>query len=282
MAVEHPTARARAKRALRGLVPPVVASVLRRRTADQLRFDCRPRSWSEALAQSDGYGSDLILQRVVAATRTVVAGKAAFERDSVLFDRDEPPFHILAALLRSAADDDGRLHVIDVGGSLGTMYRRCRPYLSILDDLRWDVVEQPAFADVGRAEFSTPELRFFDSLGTVPRSAVPATFLLSSVLQYVERPYALLDEITERPARHLVIDRTPLCDAPTDHVCIQTASSDVYDASYPCWVFSRGRLFDHLGASWTVVAEHTTPEGSFCSKDGVSFEFFGVTLEATT
>src|SRR3546814_2948802 len=68
---------------------------------------------------SSGYSESAILDRVRTATRAVVAGEAAYERDSVLFDKADYPFALITALLRAAASADMRLDVIDFGGSLG-------------------------------------------------------------------------------------------------------------------------------------------------------------------
>ncbi len=61
----------------------------------------------DATAAATGYDTDEILARVLAATRAVVAGQAAFERDSVLFAHQAYSYPILAALLRAAARNGG-------------------------------------------------------------------------------------------------------------------------------------------------------------------------------
>src|SRR3546814_16397621 len=100
---------------------------------------------------SSGYSESAILDRVRTATRAVVAGEAAYERDSVLFDKADYPFALITALLRAAASADMRLDVIDFGGSLGSTYRQCRPLLDAVQPPQWHVVEQPHFVAFGRA-----------------------------------------------------------------------------------------------------------------------------------
>lgn len=269
-----------ARSILKSLTPPIVSRSIRgRRGGDTLRFEGRPSSWPEAVKQSSGYSSETILERVAAATRDVVDGRAAYERDSVTFDRPATPFPIVAGLLRSAALDGGRLAVIDVGGSLGSTYRQCRPFLSILRSITWYVVEQPGFVSLGREEFSTDELTFHETLSEVPREGPPATVVLSSVLQYLESPHELLDELGGVDARHLLIDRTPLSDSTMDRLCIQHVPRRIYRASYPCWIFSRSRLLQRLSADWTVISDYPSTDGSYRTKDGLQFEFRGLILE---
>src|SRR3546814_11435494 len=69
-----------------------------------LRFGGTPQGWNEAARMSSGYSESAILDRVRTATRAVVAGEAAYERDSVLFDKADYPFALITALLRRSEE----------------------------------------------------------------------------------------------------------------------------------------------------------------------------------
>lgn len=261
------------------MVPPVVMDLLRHWTGRSLRFSGRPTSWSEAQRMSSGYAADNILDRVTAATRAVVSGEARFERDSVLLDEPDYPFALLTMLWRAAASGGGRLDVVDFGGSLGSSYRQCRPLLDKLEQLRWRVIEQPGFVAVGRQEFTTSELGFFESPDELPPSDGERVILMSSVLQYLEDPYAILDRLNRLPARHMLIDRTPISDQTTDRLCIQKVPKHIYPASYPCRLLSRQRLLQHLSKDWQVICDYASPEGKRRTDDGLAFEYRGLMLE---
>lgn len=264
---------------LKSLTPPLVVRALRGKPSEGLRFVGHPSGWADAMRQSSGYSDASILERVASATRTVVAGRAAYERDSVLFHEPAIPFHLVAGILRSAAMDGGRVRVIDIGGSLGSLYRQCRPFLSSLEELEWHIVEQATFVVAGRKEFSTSELQFHNTVDEVPPGGAPVTFLMSSVLQYLERPEDMLRSLIETPSRHLLIDRTPLSAESTDRLCIQYAPKTVYDASYPSWIFSRVRLEQRLSAHWAVVSDHLGSDGRHRTADGLPFEYRSLILE---
>src|SRR3546814_8173546 len=132
---------------------------------------------------SSGYSESAILDRVRTATRAVVAGEAAYERDSVLFDKADYPFALITALLRAAASADMRLDVIDFGGSLGSTYRQCRPLLDAVQHLQWHVVEQPHFVEAGRQEFETDELHFWNEISDVPERSGEHTSELQSLMR---------------------------------------------------------------------------------------------------
>jgi putative methyltransferase (TIGR04325 family) len=267
---------------VRDLTPPALLRVGRRLKGGGLRFAGRPADWADACRMSSGYAASAILERVVTATRAVVSGEAAYERDGVLFDEPAYPFAILAALLRAAALDAGRLDVVDFGGSLGSTYHQCRPFLAALPSVHWRVVEQQAFVEAGRSEFSTAELEFFGSVDEMPEGGGGRVILLSSVLQYLPEPARALAELLAASARHVVIDRTPLSRADADRLCIQHVPKHIYEASYPCWILSRSRLLAQLSAAWRVVAEFPCAEGSTRTEDGLPFEFRGLILERRT
>ncbi len=258
-------------------MPPALLEARRRHLGHTLRFTGEPADWAQALRLSSGYSAESIIERVVTATREVVAGRALYERDSVLFHEPDYPYPIVAELLRAALANRGRLNVIDFGGSLGSTYRQCRPLLDSVDQVCWQVVEQPSFVSLGRREFTTDELHFASSVDELRTHEVPPLVLLSSVLQYLEQPEATLIELLGLGATHLVIDRTPVSILPAHRLCIQHVPRSIYQASYPCWILSRPRLLALLDREgWQVLAEFDGREGRFTVANGLEFGFRGL------
>jgi len=81
--------------------------------------------------------------------------------------------------------------------------------------------------------------------------------LLSSVMQYLEDPAALLRKIISTGVAHIVIDRTPFFDAHQDLLTVQHVPPEIYSASYPCWIFSRSTLLRMLEPNYRLVADFT-------------------------
>lgn len=265
--------------ALRDWLPPALHRAIRRASGRSLRFVGGWPGWEAAACASRGYDDDAILARVVRATREVEAGRAAYERDSVLFDAWTPPFQLLAPLLRHALRYGGRLDVVDFGGSLGSTYRQCRPFLPPLQALHWHVVEQAHFVKAGRREFSTPPLDFHADLASLPPPVAPRLLLASSVLQYLPHPMQHLQDWEARGIDTIVLDRAPVWDGADDRACVQEVPRHIYDASYPCWVLSRPRLLDRLSRHWQLICEFDCPEGRHTARRGPSFEFKGFVWE---
>lgn len=267
---------------VRAVLPPGLVRIAGRLMGRSLRFNGQPASWPEALRISQGYADEIIVERVVRATREVIAGRAAYERDSVLFNVPQPPFQLLMPILRHALIHGSKLEVVDVGGSLGSTWRQCRSMLPPLKSLVWHVIEQECFVAAGRAEFETDELRFYESISELPPPHAPRLLLASSVLQYLERPHERLAEWASVEASTLVIDRSPISGEPQDSLCIQTVPRHIYPASYPCWILSRARLLAELQSNWLLLSEFDCPEGAQVASGDRHFSFKGLILERRT
>lgn len=260
----------------RGWLPPALYSLLRGAFRPRV-FTGDYGTWAEARAASRGYDRPEILERTVAAARAVRDGRAAFERDSVLFA--EPAWHapLLGALLRAAAAQSGRLQVIDFGGALGSTWWQHRGWLEGLAGLRWEVVEQPAVVAAGQREFAGGPLRFHDRLDACADAPAGQVLLLSSVLPYMEHPHELLADAARRGFGWILIDRTGFVPGPRDRLTVQHVPPSIYDASYPCWFFAREPLLRPLLPAYRVVAEWPT----FDEAD-LGAEFRGLLLERHT
>ncbi len=260
-------------------LPPALYRAIGQASGRSNRFVPQRAGWSQAAAVSHGYGDVAILERVAGATREVLAGRAAYERDTVLFREPVYPFQLLAPLLRHALVHGDPLEVIDFGGSLGSSFRQCRPFLPASLRVRWHIIEQPLFVAAGRAEFTTDELDFHASFDELPAPESPPLLLASSVLQYLEQPLAIVEQWARSRAATLVMDRTPLSALGDDVLCLQQVPRRIYDASYPCWIFSRDRLLRRLQADWRLLAEFDCLEGRQVAAGGPAFEFKGLVLE---
>lgn len=211
-------------------------------------------SWSAAQADSAGYDAGVILECTRAALLKVKRGEAVYERDSVLFNEVQYAWPLLAGLLWVAAKRGGRVEVLDFGGSLGSTWFQNRAFLSGLEAVGWNVVEQPATVEVGLREFADETLRFYPSVAACLADRHPDVIILSSVLQYLEHPYDLLDELARLTNADLIIDRTPFWEGAADRLCVQQVPPTIYPASYPSWIFAEARFRSMLSLHWDEMA----------------------------
>lgn len=236
--------------------PPVLLRWIKKLTGgDLLSFEGNYPSWAAAQQVSMGYDATEILQRVRDSTLKVKRGEALFERDSVCFHHEEYRWSTLVCLLTVAAKRDGRLNVLDFGGSLGSFYFQHRKFLSKLKTVSWAVVEQKQFVECGRDQIQDETVHFYESIDNCMAQKPVDVIFLSSVLQYLEHPYQLLTALAKAGAPYLLIDRTPFTEEAQDRLTVQHVPSVIYKASYPAWFFSQ-REFDEtiekLGYSMIV------------------------------
>jgi len=212
-------------------------------------------TWGKAMADCSGYQLHGILEKVRDAGLEVMAGRAAFERDSVIFSEVEYSWSLLTQLMLVSAHGQGRLHILDFGGALGSTYFQNRKYFRGLREIRWCVVEQPHFVQCGLEHFQNDELRFYYDVEECIKEGRPSAVLLSSVLQYLPNPDCVLGSLLERQFDFIIIDRTSFSNDGREHIAVQHVDPRIYRASYPCHFFSRQKFLDKFATDYELLAE---------------------------
>ncbi len=196
------------------------------------------QTWDDALAKSDGYDSEVILNQTRKASLKVKQGEALYERDSYLFyDKIEYPHYLIAALYKNSIIHDSKLNVLDFGGSLGSSYNLIKKYINDSIPIKWNIVEQKKYVEVGKRDFQTNELFFFENIDECLERNEINFVLISSVLQYLPNPYLVIEELCNINAFHLLLDRTTFIKGKTERITIQNVPSFIYEASYPARFF---------------------------------------------
>lgn len=236
-------------------------------------YETGVKNWREALSRSTGYDAKLILDKAVYAARDVRDGRAAYERDTVTFQQAQV-VHPLIAWLMYAAATHKHLHVMDFGGSLGSLYYQHRKLLDSLDDFAWGVVEQEHIVRVGQTEFETNVLHFYSTIQECVAEIRPNFVLLSSVLQYIEKPYELLAQIFDLGVPYIFIDRTMAQYKNLDGVAIQHVQPIIYEASYPVWFLNAYRLEEMFAShNYKIIDAFDPYPGSTFGDEGNDFPY---------
>jgi putative methyltransferase (TIGR04325 family) len=222
-------------------LPPIVQRGLLTIGGRRSKWTGNYNDWSSAVAASSGYDSGVILDRVRKSASAVRDGKALWERDSTCFYHEEYNWQLLGCLMTAACRSGGALNVLDFGGSLGSTYMQHRKLLAGLPVCSWNVVEQSHIVACGRAEFETDLLRFFSTIEECFDTRPVNVVLFSSVLQYLEEPYELLEEIMKRAPAAIIIDRTPITNN-GERITVQHVPKVIYRASYPCRFLDKSKL----------------------------------------
>ena len=242
---------------IKEFIPPVLLNFM---TGLRFGWQGNYQTWAEAKGKCSGYDSALIFNKVRDAVMSVKNGKAVFERDSVLFDKVQYSFPLLSSLALIALSEKGKLNVLDFGGSLGSSYFQNRSLFSELQEFNWCVVEQEHFVDEGQRNFSDDHLHFYFDMKSCLAERSINTILFGSVLQYIEDPYALLDEAMATKTAYIMIDRTPVMLNGNDRITIQKVPKKIYDASYPSRIMSERKLLDLLQTKYELIYDSISPE----------------------
>jgi putative methyltransferase (TIGR04325 family) len=236
------------------LIPPLLGALYHKAVRTSGFFG-NYRTWAQAQQASEGYDSDVILNKVKDALLKVKTGDAVYERDSVLFDKVEYSWPLLAGLLWIASREEKRLNLVDFGGSLGSSYFQNRKLLAHLHELKWNIVEQSNFVECGKQYFEDEHLQFHYHLDDCLREQRPNTILLSSVIQYLEKPYDLLKEIIGKRLKYVLFDRTPFLHRGEDRITVQKVPAEIYRASYPAWFFNERKFLDYITGEYELIAD---------------------------
>ncbi len=258
----------------RDWVPPALARSVQALRSDGIRFDGPFASWEDATAKSTGYDADDILARVLDATLKVRRGEAAYERDSVLFDRIDYVWPVTAGLMWAAARANGRLDVLDFGGSLGSSYFQHARLLAALAEVRWGVVEQPHFARAGQAALQDERLRFHESIGQCLAASRPNVILLSSVLQYLADPLPVITELCAVGAGVIIVDKTIVNTSLRHRIYVQHVPASIYRASYPCRSLSESALVASFGPAYRLECAFDSADAPPLGQIGSQFKGF--------
>ena len=212
-------------------------------------------TWDEAANRSAGYDVEVVINAVESAMWEVREGNAAMERDGVALPQPDFPLPLLVALLNQANRNEGQLKVLDFGGSLGSTYRACKPWLEGIPDLKWGVVEQSHFVDRGRSLYQTDELYFFENINDCVASIRPNLVLLSGVVMYLENLDSIFSELSLIRAETVVLDRTLISTNGETRIFVERVEMPGYSTSYPCVCMPLSAIEKSLSESYTKVTD---------------------------
>ncbi len=200
--------------------------------------------WSTAKHDSTGYDEKKILDKVLNSTLLVLSGEAQYERDSILFFEQKFEFDLVSLIQYSMSLPKSTKKIIDFGGSLGSMYFQNKKLLP--PNISWNIVEQEHFVSVGILNIDDENLIFHVNLNDAMQNGVPDCIILSSVFQYIDDPYSLLEELNQTNAKTILFYNTPFSYSDKEIICIQTVDKKIYDQSYPCRFMPRETVENSL------------------------------------
>ena len=213
------------------------------------------KNWESAVAGSSGYQSPQTISTIEGSDPVVDKGtiKLSFLGNRYL----QVSSAILSGLNPEKMKLDSTIRVLDIGGGLGEYFFLLQSNLSNLK-FEWLILETPALCQLATSKHA-------NSLGvswTDTLNDKHQTFdivLLSSVIQYVEKPFELI-EMAIQKAPLLIFNRMPLSKDPNNLVCIQRPGLLETKGSYPVHILSEHLVVSYLSARGNIMSRWQVPE----------------------
>jgi putative methyltransferase (TIGR04325 family) len=226
-------------------------------------------NWQDALKDSTSYDNREIFNKVKESSLKVKKGQVVFERDSVVFHKAEYNWSLLAYLLWIAAQNDKQLSVVDYGGSLGSVYYQHRKFLSVIKKLRWNIVEQKQFVNLGQKHFQDETLKFYPDINSCLTHHSPDVLLISGTIQYLAEPFIFLNQLKRYNFKYIIIDLTGffINKSEKSRITIQKVPPNIYQASYPCWIFNEQELLNSIPTKYQLIYSGNSYLGENLSVD---------------
>lgn len=259
-------------------IPPIIPHLFRKIFAKQIQWVGEFETWNKASCRARGYDPNIYLDKLIETVNIVKNDSSKCERDSVLFDKIDYPYPLLSNLFAITSHCQAKsLYILDFGGSLGSLYFQNRNFLQMLPTYTWNILEQNEIIKAGKENFQTKELLFhsnFDEALSHVKIQDTKILILSSVLQYLENPYQILNLLlTTFDFDGIIIDRTPFSKDGKHHIVLQKIPQKIYKTQYPCHLFSKQELLNSIvgGGGYQLLDSFE----SYCDAHTTRFKSLG-------
>ena len=202
-----------------------------------IRFVGNYRNWKDAADHSLGYNNKQIFLKSRESFLKVISKEAKYERDSVLFYSEsinDPLINILNKIQKQKA---ACLNILDFGGSFGSTYFQNYSVLKNKNKFNWAIVEQEKIVKYTERFKLEDNLSFHLSIKHYMTKQTPDVVLFSSVIQYLEHPYKVINYLFKNKIKNIFFLKTPFINN-KELIKVQIVPKHIYDASYPIRIFN--------------------------------------------
>lgn len=203
---------------IRDFIPPILLAASQRLRSGSGKKQYA--SYNKALADcsQDGYENrrvvEVVVQKTLRYKQQLLSSSGPASLDAV------SAYTLFALLLAAGARE--RIHVLDFGGAAGAHYLLARALLPRTTRLNWLVVETPEMVSQATPLLADEELRFCPDLAEAATRMAEVDLLHSSgTLQCVPNPYAVLKQLIDLNATHILLNRLGVTRGDHDVITVQ-------------------------------------------------------------
>jgi len=255
---------------LKLVLPNFIIKIINRLLKREIRIVGNYDNWKNAINSSSDYNNKEIFIKSKESFLKVFNKKAKYERDSVLFYSEAINYPLINILNEIQKKKKACLNILDFGGSFGSTYFQNKKILNNKKKFQWSIIEQSKIVNFCLKKKLNSNLKFYNSIKDYSRNDVADLVLMSSVLQYIETPFILLDQLTALKADYLLVLKTPVHEK-SDQIKVQRVPDYIYKASYPIRIFNKSRLLNYFKINnYQLIKNNFTNEFI----DNISFQNF--------
>ncbi|MEI8024673.1 MAG: methyltransferase, TIGR04325 family [Actinomycetota bacterium] len=227
---------------LRGILAPIIGF----RVAE---------NWESAVSESSGYQSPQTISTIEGSDPVV--DKRTADQNFLGNRYLQVASAILSGLNPEELKSKNTIRVLDIGGGLGEYFFLLRDNLPNLK-FEWLILETPALCELAKSKHAdTSGISWTNTLND--SSQTFDIVLLSSVIQYVEKPFVLI-EMAMQKAPLLIFNRLPFSAKPHNLVCIQRPGLFESKGSYPVHILSEQLFISYLSTRGQIMSRWLVPE----------------------
>lgn len=213
------------------------------------------KNWESAVSGSSGYQSPKTISTIEGSDPVV--DKQTINQNLLGNRFLQVASAILSGLNFEQMKSETPIRVLDIGGGLGEYFFLLQKHVPNIK-FEWLILETSAVCQLAKTkQIATPDVSWTDSL--IDSSGTFDFVLLSSVIQYVEKPLELI-EMAMQKAPLLIFNRLPLSTNPHNLVCIQRPGLLETKGSYPVHILSEKLFFSYLSARGHIMSRWLVPE----------------------
>jgi len=191
-------------------------------------------SFEEAAQDSGTYDDELYAEKVLQTYRDV-HGKQSWPMET-------HDWRLLSKVSLGMGQEGG-LRVLDIGGSSGDYFFKLKSFLGKEAIKSWIIVEAKKVVDKMRG--IDPFLKYVSSMDDIDRENLDINFVfISGTLQYLEKPFQILESLIPLRADFICINKSILWDRPTK--IMKQITPDAMRSSRPIWIFNEAAIKDKL------------------------------------
>jgi putative methyltransferase (TIGR04325 family) len=240
------------KNFLKYILPNFLVKIVNKILKRDIKITGKYFNWDEALNNSFGYDDNRIFDKSKKSFIKVLNNKADYERDSVLFYKENINYSLIKILHEINFKLKRVVNILDFGGSFASIYFQNGKILKNNKNFIWSVVEREQIVNYANSSkiykkinSSYSNLNFYSTIEDYLRFYFPDLVLFSGVLHYLPKPFDIIKFLINIKVKYFLILRTPFHQT-ADEIKIQIVPKHIYKSSYPIRVFNEKSFLKHF------------------------------------